>query len=74
MNADLLENIKALLDFHKIPRNIQPRVDYLSQNCACDAGEVEKFLLGESNLSKGIIKNIADFFEVDLFWLLGKTQ
>lgn len=74
MNVDLLENIQALLDFHKIPRNIQPRVEYLSQNCACDAEEVEKFLLGESNLSKGIIKKMADFFEVDLFWLLGKIQ
>jgi hypothetical protein len=74
MNVDLLENIQALLDFHKIPKHIEPRVEFLSKNCSCEASEIEMFLLGESNLSRGLIKKIADFFEVDLFWLLGKMQ
>lgn len=73
MNANLLSNLQALLDFHKVPSQLNLRAEYISSNCDCDLSEIKYFLNGTGNLSKGVMRKLADFFEVDVFWLLKKN-
>lgn len=72
MNHILIENIHALLDAQQVPKCSKSRASYLAQNSEANVKEVELFLKGKGPLSKGVLQKVADFFEVDVYWLAGK--
>lgn len=73
MNYTLLENVQALLDYNKIPNDHEIRAAYLCEQCSLSNEDVTAFLLGEKNLPLGEVRKLANAFEVDLLWLVGKT-
>jgi len=71
VNHILIDNIHALMDDSLIPTGLENRAKYLAKHCDTSVEEMELFFSGEGGLSKGILKNIADLFEVDIHWLAG---
>ena len=73
MNFALLENVQALLDYNQVPKSLDARTKYLADECGVPTKSITPFLLGEQNLPNGEVRKIADKFEVDLKWLVGKS-
>tara|TARA_R110002110_G_scaffold257491_1_gene473481 strand:+ start:9563 stop:9784 length:222 start_codon:yes stop_codon:yes gene_type:complete len=71
MNYILIDNIHALMDDNEMPKGPKTRAKYLAKHCDTSVEEIELFFIGEGGLSKGILKKIADLFEVDIHWLAG---
>lgn len=70
IHTQILENIHALLDFNRVPKAKEERVQYFSQLFDLSFEESLRFLEGEQVPNKKLLKKIADKFEVDPLWLL----
>ncbi len=70
IHTQILENIHALLDFTRVPKTKNERAQYFSQLFNLSPEESLRFLDGEQVPNKKLLKEIADKFEVDPFWLL----
>lgn len=72
MNYTLIQNVNALLDSENIAKDFDTRANYLSQTCELELNEALLFLQGEEKLPQGKLRTLADQFDVEVQWLVGK--
>ncbi len=70
IHTQILENIHALLDFNNVSKGKDDRIAYFSKIFELPFEESKNLLEGEQVPNKKLLKQIADKFEVDAFWLL----
>lgn len=72
MNYTLIQNVNALLDSENIQKDFDIRAQYLSKTCELELEAALLFLQGEEKLPPGKLKTLADQFDVEIQWLVGK--
>lgn len=70
MHTQILENIHALLDFNNVSKTKNERAKHFSQMFGLTLKESSGVLEGKQVPNRKLLKEIADKFEVDAFWLL----
>lgn len=70
MHTHILANIHALLDFNNVPKTKSDRIKYFSQAFNLSVEQSTSVLEGEQVPNRTLLKQIADKFEVDAYWLL----
>lgn len=70
IHTHILENIHALLDFNRISRMQDERVQQFSSMFGLSIEEGYRVLGGEQVPNRHLLKEIANRFEVDHHWLL----
>lgn len=70
MHTQILENLHALLDFNNVSKTKTERAQQFSQMFGLSLNESLSVLEGKQVPNRKLLKEIADKFEVDAFWLL----
>ena len=70
MHTQILENLHALLDYNRVPRDLCVRSQYLSELFGIPLQESESLLEGAQVPNRKLLHEIANKFEVDPRWLL----
>lgn len=70
MHTHILENIHALLDFNRVPRLKEERIEQFSRMFGLSLEESHLVLDGDKVPNRKLLREIADKFEVDPHWLL----